>query len=214
MGIKEKIKFIKSKLVTTKLSPWTGKKGVVLLKFSPAMKASSIHSFLSPSPSPYPFTATTTKGLSPLPLFRPYPRLNFQYPQLLNSNRYSRFAATHKFPNLVFPVGSSSQLSDDDIEVESDDDDEEEDDVAAEEYDVVAGEISEQYGDEEDEEVLEATEGVGPRYEEFKWQRVERIRNEVREFGEDIIDVEELASVYDFRIDKFQVFPSLPRSKD
>ncbi|XP_047962901.1 DExH-box ATP-dependent RNA helicase DExH15 chloroplastic [Salvia hispanica] len=168
------------------------------------MKASSIHSFLSPSPSPYPFTATTTKGLSPLPLFRPYPRLNFQYPQLLNSNRYSRFAATHKFPNLVFPVGSSSQLSDDDIEVESDDDDEEEDDVAAEEYDVVAGEISEQYGDEEDEEVLEATEGVGPRYEEFKWQRVERIRNEVREFGEDIIDVEELASVYDFRIDKFQ----------
>lgn len=175
------------------------------------MKASSIHSFLSPSSSPYPFTATTTKGLSPLPLFRPYLRLRFQYPQFLNSNSYSRFAATHKFPNFVFPVGSSPQLSDDDIEVESDDDDEE-DDVAAEEYDVVAGEIggeSEQYEDEEDEVVLEATEGL-PRYEEFKWQRVERIRNEVREFGEDIIDVEELASVYDFRIDKFQVFPSLP----
>ncbi|XP_042049039.1 DExH-box ATP-dependent RNA helicase DExH15 chloroplastic-like [Salvia splendens] len=170
------------------------------------MKASFIHSLLSPSSSPYPFTATTTKGLSPLPLSRPYLRLHYQYPQLLNSNRYSRFAATHKFQNLVFPVGSSSQLSDDDIEVESDDE-EEEDDVAAEEYDVVAGEIggdSEQYEDEEDEEVLEATEGVGPRYEEFKWQRVERIRNEVREFGEDIIDVEELASVYDFRIDKFQ----------
>ncbi|KAA8529503.1 hypothetical protein F0562_033698 [Nyssa sinensis] len=42
------------------------------------------------------------------------------------------------------------------------------------------------------------------RFEEFKWQRVERLRNEVREFGEEIIDAEELASIYDFRIDKFQ----------
>ncbi|XP_057774743.1 DExH-box ATP-dependent RNA helicase DExH15 chloroplastic isoform X2 [Salvia miltiorrhiza] len=171
------------------------------------MKASSIHSLLSPTPSPSPFTANTTNKLSPLPLFRPHLRLRFQYLQLFNSNRHSRFAAPHKFPNPVFPVGSSSQLSDDDIEVESDDE-EEEDDVAADEYDVVAGEIggdSEQ--DEEDDEVPEASGGVGgglPRYEEFKWQRVERIRNEVREFGEEIIDVEELASVYDFRIDKFQ----------
>ncbi|KAL1550934.1 DExH-box ATP-dependent RNA helicase DExH15 chloroplastic [Salvia divinorum] len=178
------------------------------------MNASSIHPFLSPSSSPSPFTATTASrnhlGLSSLPLFRPYLRLHFQYPQLLNSNRYSRFAATPKFPSLVFPVGSSSQLSDDDIELESDDEEEEDDDVAAEEYDVVTVEIegdSEQYEDEDDDEVTEATDGVGgglPRYEEFKWQRVERIRNEVREFGEDIIDVEELASVYDFRIDKFQ----------
>lgn len=82
--------------------------------------------------------------------------------------------------------------------------------MAAEEYDAVSGEIggdSERDEDEEDDDVSEASSVVGggqPRYEEFKWQRVERIRNEVREFGEEIIDVEELASVYDFRIDKFQ----------
>lgn len=85
--------------------------------------------------------------------------------------------------------------------------------MAAEEYDAVSGEIggdSERDEDEEDDDVSEASSVVGggqPRYEEFKWQRVERIRNEVREFGEEIIDVEELASVYDFRIDKFQVLP-------
>ena len=43
------------------------------------------------------------------------------------------------------------------------------------------------------------------RHDGFKWQRVEKLCNEVREFGEEIIDVDELASVYDFRIDKFQV---------
>lgn len=43
------------------------------------------------------------------------------------------------------------------------------------------------------------------RYDDgFKWQRVEKLCNEVREFGVGIIDVDELASVYDFRIDKFQ----------
>lgn len=42
------------------------------------------------------------------------------------------------------------------------------------------------------------------RLEEFKWQRVEKLRNKVREFGEEIIDADELASVYDFSIDKFQ----------
>lgn len=113
----------------------------------------------------------------------------------------------------------SSQLSDDENESEFDEEDEE-NDVAAEEYDAVSGEIgedSEQEEDEEDDDVVSegSSSGVGEkisvggsesRYEEFKWQRVERIRNEVREFGEEIIDVEELASIYNFRIDKFQVF--------
>ena len=43
------------------------------------------------------------------------------------------------------------------------------------------------------------------RHDGFKWQRVDKLCNEVREFGADLIDVDELASVYDFRIDKFQV---------
>ncbi|KAJ6771272.1 ATP-DEPENDENT RNA AND DNA HELICASE [Salix koriyanagi] len=40
--------------------------------------------------------------------------------------------------------------------------------------------------------------------EESKWQRVEKLCNEVKEFGNEIIDANELASIYDFRIDKFQ----------
>uniref|UniRef100_A0A803MB60 DEAD/DEAH box helicase n=2 Tax=Chenopodium quinoa TaxID=63459 RepID=A0A803MB60_CHEQI len=37
-----------------------------------------------------------------------------------------------------------------------------------------------------------------------KLQRVQKLCDEVREFGADIIDADELASIYDFRIDKFQ----------
>lgn len=47
--------------------------------------------------------------------------------------------------------------------------------------------------------------GPSPRSEEHKWQRIERLLSEVREFGAGIIDFEELASIYDFPIDKFQV---------
>ncbi|GAB2297281.1 DExH-box ATP-dependent RNA helicase DExH15 chloroplastic [Dionaea muscipula] len=39
---------------------------------------------------------------------------------------------------------------------------------------------------------------------ESKWQRFEKLCDQVREWGEEIIDVDELASIYDFRIDKFQ----------
>ncbi|KAJ0725056.1 putative RNA helicase [Helianthus annuus] len=43
------------------------------------------------------------------------------------------------------------------------------------------------------------------RFEEFKWKRIERIRNDVGEYGDGILNVDELSSVYNFRIDKFQV---------
>ncbi|KAH6815663.1 DEAD/DEAH box helicase [Perilla frutescens var. frutescens] len=170
----------------------------MLLKTSPAMKSFSIHSSLSLTTC----TVHTPTRLSLFTLFRP--SLHFQSLQFFNSTGYSRFTAPCKFPNSVFPVGSSSQLFDDENEVESDEE-EEADDVAAEEYDTVSAEIegdSEQ--DEEDDDVLEGVGSGQPRYEEFKWQRMERIRNEVREFGEEILDFEELASIYDFRIDKFQ----------
>lgn len=160
-----------------------------------------------------PLTIHSTHKLSPLPLLKPFVR--FQRAQFFHSRNLSYFTAAYKFPNSSFPVESSSQLSEDDNEADSDDD---EDDVAAEEYDAVSGEIREDSEGEEEEEdddgVLEDSGGIGEkigvsgseRFEELKWQRVERIRNEVREFGEEIIDVEELASVYNFRIDKFQVF--------
>ncbi|KAL7132990.1 hypothetical protein ABFS83_12G110900 [Erythranthe nasuta] len=160
-----------------------------------------------------PFTRIhSINKLPPFPLLRPF--LQLRPLQFLHFNNHSHFTAPYKFPNSVFPIESSSQLSDD--ENEADSDEEEDDDVAAEEYDVVSGEIgedSEQDEDEENDDVSEESGGIGERigvggresrYEEFKWQRVERIINEVREFGEEIIDVEELASVYDFRIDKFQ----------
>ncbi|KAF2325389.1 hypothetical protein GH714_027363 [Hevea brasiliensis] len=51
---------------------------------------------------------------------------------------------------------------------------------------------------------MDAREEVLAWRKETKSQRVEKIRNEVKEFGNDIIDVDELASIYDFRIDKFQ----------
>ncbi|KAK1292365.1 hypothetical protein QJS10_CPB17g00636 [Acorus calamus] len=47
--------------------------------------------------------------------------------------------------------------------------------------------------------------GASPRWsEEPKWKRFERLRADVREFGEGIIDLAELSSLYDFPIDKFQ----------
>lgn len=52
---------------------------------------------------------------------------------------------------------------------------------------------------------LEAEAGPSAKFEEHKWERVTRLLAEVREFGEEIIDYEELAGIYDFPIDTFQV---------
>uniref|UniRef100_A0A5B7C9E1 RNA helicase n=1 Tax=Davidia involucrata TaxID=16924 RepID=A0A5B7C9E1_DAVIN len=125
--------------------------------------------------------------------------------RLLPSKYSPQFRTSDKFPRSVFPV-EPHQLSDagEDEDEEDDDDDDEE---AADEYEDVSAEVSDGVEQSEDEIGSsvddDASEGKS-RFEEFKWQRVERLRNEVREFGEEIIDVEELASIYDFRIDKFQ----------
>ncbi|KAG5522334.1 hypothetical protein RHGRI_034500 [Rhododendron griersonianum] len=118
-------------------------------------------------------------------------------------NHSPHFPASYKFPRSLFP--SEPQLSDD-FEDEDDGDDEE----AADEYDDVPGEVLDGGELSEEDEVESpvddddgALEGK-PVFEEFKWQRVERVLNEVREFGEEIIDEDELASIYNFRIDKFQ----------
>ncbi|PQQ07057.1 DExH-box ATP-dependent RNA helicase DExH15 chloroplastic [Prunus yedoensis var. nudiflora] len=60
----------------------------------------------------------------------------------------------------------------------------------------------EQSDDEIDTSMAAAEPSTRP--EEFKWQRVEKLCGEVKVFGEEMIDDEELASIYDFRIDKFQ----------
>lgn len=108
----------------------------------------------------------------------------------------------YKFPKPLFAL--DSQLSDAD---------DEDDDEAAEDYDDVSGEVSEGIEEEEEEDSDDDEIGdadvIAPElkstFEEFKWQRVERLCNEVKLFGEEIINIEELKSIYDFRIDKFQV---------
>lgn len=124
--------------------------------------------------------------------------LGFCFPKSLLTQKHHQFRAPYKFPNSIFPT--ESQLS------ESDDDDDDDDEEAAEEYYEVSDE-GEAHEDEIDEQedgdvVLETSKS---RFEEFKWQRVERVCNDVKLYGEDIITADELASVYDFRIDKFQV---------
>lgn len=157
--------------------------------------------FLSPSPS-YPSTLLPflIPHSSNLPLSHSNPLIRSQ------SLCFSlKFRTAFASPNSIFH--SHSQLSDaeqeeDDYEEEEYEDDDADDDVAADEYDDddVSGEVSD--GDDES-DVLTTADMI--RHEGFKWQRVEKLCNEVREFGEEIIDVHELASVYDFRIDKFQV---------
>ncbi|XP_071696305.1 DExH-box ATP-dependent RNA helicase DExH15 chloroplastic [Rutidosis leptorrhynchoides] len=118
-------------------------------------------------------------------------RFHFQKPH--------QFRLNYKFPKSDFSVGESSQVSDTD---EDDEDDEE----AAEEYEAV-GELSDGDSEDEiesDENVVLQSDDTNSKFEEFKWQRIERLRNDVREYGDGIIDVDELASVYNFRIDKFQ----------
>ncbi|KAL6013399.1 DExH-box ATP-dependent RNA helicase DExH15 chloroplastic [Asimina triloba] len=145
--------------------------------------------------------------LLPLPSRRP-PLLTF-----LPSNLFplphltSRSASRRPFLRCHSPIHSPKPCKNQEF-YNIEDDDEEEDggdadeDIAAEEYEG----FSDEYGGLEDGTTAAAT-AVSlevPRYEEHKWQRVERLRTEVREFGDGIIDIEELASIYDFPIDKFQ----------
>lgn len=118
-------------------------------------------------------------------------------PSSLLSRRSSRSSS---------PVGR--QFSEEEEE-EDDEDDDDDDEEAAEEYVDGSPEMS------EEEDGLEAAAadavGVGDdgvrayRFEEHKSQRVARLLAEVKEFGEEIIDYNELAGIYDFPLDKFQV---------
>ncbi|KAL5722386.1 DExH-box ATP-dependent RNA helicase DExH15 chloroplastic [Ranunculus cassubicifolius] len=123
-------------------------------------------------------------------------KLGFQFPKLNTTSTLQ----VHRNP---IQKQLSDQYSDDEL---SDDDE----DIAADEYSEFLVEASDAEEDEEDDDVdesasnNEATVTTPSRYEEYKWQRVERLRNEVKEFGEGIIDIDELISIYDFRIDKFQ----------
>ncbi|XP_068652054.1 DExH-box ATP-dependent RNA helicase DExH15 chloroplastic-like [Aristolochia californica] len=85
-------------------------------------------------------------------------------------------------------------------EQEEDEDDDE--DEAAEEYSELI--ILSDHEEEDDDDTPGPAGPDNHRFKEQKWQKVETLRSQVREFGEGIIDMDELADIYDFPIDKFQ----------
>ncbi|KAJ8491440.1 hypothetical protein OPV22_013161 [Ensete ventricosum] len=133
---------------------------------------------------------------------RRYRFLRFLSPQSAVSPR----ARLPLVPLCANPLRSASpikeQLSDTDEDEEDDDDDE----VTAMEYDDgLLADVDQEDEEREGETALLAAEaGPSAKFEEHKWERVTRLLAEVREFGEDIIDYEELAGIYEFPIDKFQ----------
>lgn len=133
--------------------------------------------------------------------------LGFCIPKSLLSSNSLQFQASYKSPGSFFPtehkLTEAAEEYDDDID---DDDDEE----AADEYDDVSGEVSDEIQQSDDEFEVSSDSTQAPSWRgEFRWQRVENLCNEVKEFGNEMIDVDELASIYDFRIDKFQVYVNL-----
>ncbi|KAM0916030.1 hypothetical protein ACQ4PT_010438 [Festuca glaucescens] len=142
-------------------------------------------------------------------------------PSLLLPSRpaQSRPAPLH-FPSARSPSRAAAPVSDDDEDEEADEEDDDELDIrdVEAEYDEDddeegedgGEELEEESGGEDDEEgeaaedSREETAARRQRSEDYKSQQVVKLVAEVREFGEDMIDYNELAGIYDFPIDKFQ----------
>lgn len=120
------------------------------------------------------------------------------------------------------PSRATAPVSDDADDEEIDDDEDDDDEVGIrdaddEDYDEYEEgeegdeeEAEDESGGEDEEEVEEGDEREDTakrrrESEEYKSRRVAKLVTEAREFGEDIIDYNELAGIYDFPIDKFQV---------
>ncbi|KAK9750897.1 hypothetical protein RND81_02G228800 [Saponaria officinalis] len=123
---------------------------------------------------------------------RKFPKLGF------HSLKTLRF--TSQFRPSFKPPSAENQLSDAEEDEDFDDGD---DDGAADEYDVVDGDVYAGDSDEDGDEGEEISSSFWSS-DETKFQRVQKLCSEVREFGAGLIDVDELASIYNFRIDKFQ----------
>ncbi|KAI4383551.1 hypothetical protein MLD38_009377 [Melastoma candidum] len=148
-----------------------------------------------------PFPRRSAPNRFPLPLLRSLP------------NRLSiTFASKYSSPLLAedgsdLPDEDSFEYDydyDDDEEEDEEEDDEKEEELAADDYELDVSDGGSRYQDSSEE--LEAAD-VSPlplEKSKSKSTRVEKLCGEAREFGADFIDVHELASVYDFRIDKFQ----------
>ncbi|XP_027914091.1 DExH-box ATP-dependent RNA helicase DExH15 chloroplastic isoform X2 [Vigna unguiculata] len=158
--------------------------------------ATNTHFILTLQPR-YPYSPSSSSSSS-FPFILTNTALSFSHLRFGSLPLSLNFRASFSFKSPTSTISAFSDAEEDEEEEEEDEEDDEEeeededDDVAADEYDDVSADASEDDA------------GVFARHDGFKWQRVEKLCNEVREFGADIIDVEELAAVYDFRIDKFQ----------
>ena len=145
-------------------------------------------------------------SLSSFTLLFPHSSSTLKFPKLglysLNLPRNSQFQTLYNSSKSLSSV--ENQLSDAEEDEFDDDDDE-----AAEEYDEDSGDATEISGEleEEDELEIQDEELIASSWStnDTKLQRVQKFCDEVREFGAGIIDVNELTSIYDFRVDKFQV---------
>ena len=111
----------------------------------------------------------------------------------------TKFPPSFKSPNSTPSVESEISDAEDDEETEDFDDDDE----AAFEYVEVSDSEDEDGAQTQAEEELSPTPFWIPN--EPKFRRVQKLCDEVREFSAGIIDADELASIYDFPIDRFQV---------
>ncbi|XP_057542956.1 DExH-box ATP-dependent RNA helicase DExH15 chloroplastic [Amaranthus tricolor] len=144
-------------------------------------------------------------SLSSFTLLFPHSSSTLKFPKLglysLNLPRNSQFQTLYNSSKSLSSV--ENQLSDAEEDEFDDDDDE-----AAEEYDEDSGDATEISGEleEEDELEIQDEELIASSWStnDTKLQRVQKFCDEVREFGAGIIDVNELTSIYDFRVDKFQ----------
>ncbi|CAN4124318.1 unnamed protein product [Withania somnifera] len=143
---------------------------------------------LFPLPSPF---HSITNNHSPFPFHLQTLRFH-SLNSICNTPFTSKSRIFYKFPRSVFPTESQDE-----------DEDEDDDEEGAEEYDDVYEEVFDG-GEESEGEVESLDRGELLNLDESRRQRVEKLRSDVREFGDGIIDVNELASIYSFRIDKFQ----------
>ncbi|KAK8643558.1 hypothetical protein V6N13_012847 [Hibiscus sabdariffa] len=149
---------------------------------------------------PSPFTPTkhfhshfTYTNVCSISQSLPFPRPN---------SILSPFSFRFSFKSRRSPFSSDPQLSDVDEEELNDDDDDYEVADEYDEFEDVSGEDSDDVQQSEDEDEISVDLSI--RKKESTWQRVERLCNLVTELGEEMIDVDALADIYDFRIDKFQ----------
>lgn len=162
--------------------------------FSSQPQTYTLFSLISSVANPSPFLQHRTRTLG----FRYFKQ--FRTP----ATNPSSFRTFYKFPRSVFPV--DPQLSDDDDEEEDEEEDDDDNEEAADEYEDISADVMdgfEEEGDDEAETSFTLSEALA-RSVEYKCQRVEKLCNESKEFGQEIIDINELVSIYDFPIDKFQ----------